>query len=289
MFSGIIRHSRGMATAITVLTAAAILPGGTAAADPSQDDKFFGLLGQKNIPPVENATSLIDTAHKVCSKLDGGMSVEDLVELIRNNGFNANPRSRLDPPDRITRTINLFITAAVQAYCPYDAGKIASIAGYSVTRSSDPAFRLTAYKHKVANAERDSDSVRLPDRDAHGLVLASLIGTAPSGEVPPSNPLPIPAQPPPAPQEVQPEPQQPPPPPRRVHPVPQQAPPQKAEPPPVAEPPPPAEPPPAAEPPPQAGPPATAPQPGGGADGGVPPPSPAPEPPKRPGFVQLAP
>ncbi|MGB6513724.1 MAG: DUF732 domain-containing protein, partial [Mycobacterium sp.] len=261
MFSGIIGHGSGMVSAIAVLTAAAILPGGTAAADPSQDDKFFALLGEKDIPAVDNATSLIDTAHKICSKLDDGMSVGDLVDLIRNNGYNANWRSRLDPPDRVTRTINRFITAAVQAYCPYDAGKIASIAAYPATRSSDPAYRVTAYTHKAVNSERDrrkspsplptvdapaapqetsgSDAVRLPllmdgnvfmarrdrgdrsDWDAHGLVLASLIGTAPSGEIAPTNPLPIPAKPPPAPQEVEPAPQQPPPPPRRVHPVPQ--------------------------------------------------------------------
>jgi hypothetical protein len=275
MFSGIIGHPRAMVAVIATLAAAALLPGGTATAD-SQDDKFFALLGQKDIPPVDNATSLIETGHKVCSKLDGGMSVEDLVELIRNNGFNANPRSRLDPPDRITRTINLFITAAVEAYCPYDKGKIASIAGYPATTSNDPTFRVTAYTHRGV--------------DARGPVLVSLNGPAPSGEVPPSNPLPIPAKPPPAPEEVQPAPQEPPPPPRRVHPVPQQAPPQQAPPqveqPPAAEPPPPAEPPPAAEPP------AAGPQPGGspgGGDSGGTPASPPPEPPKRPGFIQLAP
>ena len=155
MFSGIIRDGRAMVTAIAVLGAAAILPGGTATADPSQDDTFFALLGQKDIPPVENATSLIDTAHKVCSKLDGGMSVEDLVDLIRNNGFNADPRARLDPPDRVTRTINRFITAAVQAYCPYDKGKIASIASYPGTRSSAPTFRVTAYTRKAVDSGRD--------------------------------------------------------------------------------------------------------------------------------------
>ena len=224
MFSGPIRNARALVAALALLTGVAILPGGTAAGDPSQDDKFLTLLGYEDIPAIDNATSLIDTAHKVCSKLDGGMSVNDLVDLIRNNGYNANWRSRLDPPDRVTRTINRFITAAVQAYCPYDEGKIASIASYPGTRSSAPTFRVTAYTRKAVDSGRDRGN--RSDRDAHGLVLASLIGTAPSGEIPPTNPLPIPAKPPPAPQEVQPAPQQPPPPPRRVHPVPQQAPPQ---------------------------------------------------------------
>src|SRR5271170_246407 len=155
MFSGIARHARALVTATAVLTGAAILAGGTAAADPSQDDKFLALLFDQDIPPIDNATSLIATAHKACSELDGGMSVDELVDLIRNNGFNADWRSRLDPPDRVTRTINRFITAAVQAYCPYDEGKIASIAAYPATRSSDPAYRVTAYTHKAVNSERD--------------------------------------------------------------------------------------------------------------------------------------
>ena len=129
MSSGLIRHLPAAVASVAVL-GAALLPGGTAVADPGQDQKFFDLLGEKDIPPVDNANSLIETAHKACSKLDGGMSVGDLVELIRNNGFNENPLTRLNPPDRITRTINQFITASVQAYCPYDAGKIASIAAY---------------------------------------------------------------------------------------------------------------------------------------------------------------
>ena len=80
-----------MVAAVAVLSAAAVLPGDTAAADPGQDEKFFDLLGEKDIPAVDNANSLIETAHKVCSKLDGGMSVGDLVDLIRNNGYNENP------------------------------------------------------------------------------------------------------------------------------------------------------------------------------------------------------
>jgi len=164
MFSGIIGHGRGMVSAIAVLTAAAILPGGTAAADPSQDDKFFALLGEKDIPAVDNATSLIDTAHKVCSKLDGGMSVNDLVDLIRNNGYNANWRSRLDPPDRVTRTINRFITAAVQAYCPYDAGKIASIAAYPATGLRGPTTRFAAHTRNAVNPGTDRREPPSPRR-----------------------------------------------------------------------------------------------------------------------------
>jgi hypothetical protein len=253
MSSGLIRHLPAAVASVALLSAA-LLAGGTAAADPGQDQKFFDLLGEKDIPPVDNANSLIETAHKACSKLDGGMSVGDLVELIRNNGFNENPMTRLNPPDRITRTINQFIIASVQAYCPYDSGKIASIAAY----------------------------------DGRGVVvvLASVTEALPAGEIPPTKPLPMPPQPPPPPEQLAPAPQEPPPPPpRHVQQAPQRQ--QQVEPPPQEAPP--QESPPQAEQP-QA--PAPAPEPGGGngGNGGAPAPeSPAPAPPAPPGHIRLAP
>jgi Protein of unknown function (DUF732) len=250
MSSGLIRHLPATVAAVALFSAA-LLPGGTAAAD-SQDDKFFELLGEKDIPAIDNATSLIETGHKVCSKLDGGMSVNDLVELIRNNGFNENPMARLYPQDRITTTIDRFITAAVQAYCPYDAGNIASIAAYDGRRSPGAV-----------------------------VVLASLTQALPAGEIPPTKPLPVPAQPPPSPEELAPAPQQPPPP-RHVQQTPQRQ--QQVEPPPQE--PPPQEPPPQAEQP-QA--PAPAPEPGGGNGGAPAPDGPSPARPAPPGHIRLAP
>ena len=279
MFSGIIRRLPAAVTAV-VLISAAVLPGHTAAADPDQDQKFFDLLGQKEIPPVDNANSLIETAHKACSKLDGGMSVGDLVDLIRNNGYNENPLTRLNPADRITRTINQFIIASVEAYCPYDRGKIASIASYRTTPSGEPTYRVTEYAHDAASSR--------------GLRLASLVGTVPAGEIPPTKPLPVPAAPPP-PEVLAPAPQQPPPPPRhvqqapqrqqQVEPPPPEAPPQEA--PPQAPAPAPAPDAPAPAPAPEA--PAPAPAPGGGNGGAPAPDSPSPAPPAPPGHIRLAP
>jgi hypothetical protein len=254
MFSGIIRQLPTAVTAVALLVSAAVLPGHTAAADPDQDQKFFDLLGQKEIPPVDNANSLIETAHKACSKLDSGMSVGDLVDLIRNNGYNENPLTRLNPADRITRTINQFIIASVEAYCPYDRGKIASIAAYHPSGSSGVM-----------------------------IVLASETEPLPAGEIPPTKPLPVPAAPPPPPEELAPAPQQPPPPPRHVQQAPQRQ--QQVEPAPQ-EPAPPAEQPPQAEQP-QA--PAPAPEPGGGNGGPPAPESPSPVPPAPPGHIRLAP
>jgi Protein of unknown function (DUF732) len=281
MFSGIIRQLPAAVTAVVLLTSAAVLPGHTAAANPDQDQKFFDLLDQKEIPPVDNANSLIETAHKACSRLDGGMSVGELVDLIRNNGYNENPLTRLNPPAQITRTINQFIIASVEAYCPYDRGKIASIAAYRATPSGEPVYRVTAYAHNAVRSGR--------------LILASIIGTVPVGDIAPTKPLPVPAAPPPPPQELPPAPEGPPPPPRHVPVVPKQAPPKQAEPPPEAPPPeapPPEAPPPEAEPPPQAAPSAPAapaPTPGGSAGGGNAPASPTPDQPSPPGHIRLAP
>ena len=260
MFSGAIRHFPAAMVAVALVATSAILPGRTAFADPDQDQKFFDLLGQKEIPPVDNANSLITSARHACEKLDSGMPVGDLVELVRNNGFAENPLTRLQPQDRITRTIDQFISAAVEAYCPYNKGKIASIAGY---RSARPRIELVSLTQPIH-----------------------------SGEINPTKPLPVPVQQPaPVPQEIQPVPQEPPPPPRRVPPPPKQSPPPPQEPPPPAEAP--------NEGPPDAGPPAPA-SPGGGGGGGTggsggatgggsaPAPQ-TPDAPAPPGHIRLAP
>jgi hypothetical protein len=289
MFTGTTRHGGVLITAIVVLTGAAILQGGAATADPDQDQKFLTLLADNDIPALDNTDGLIETANKACGKLDGGMPVGDLVELMRNNGFAANPLTRLYPQGRVTRTIDRFITAAVQAYCPYNQSKIASIMPAPATGSGEPARPGAAYTHNAVNMHVVHDGVLLASRyrsenDGHGTVFASVIEPIPLGEIQPSNPLPPPAAPPPPPQQVQRVPEQAPPAPRQVPPAPRhpQPPPQQVEPPPqeagpapqeagpapqqVEPPPPPVEPPP---PPPE--------------------PSPPPAPPHAPGFVRLAP
>jgi hypothetical protein len=252
MFSVVIRRLLYSAIAVALVAAVAFSPSGMAVADPGQDQKFFDLLNQQDIPPVDNDNSLIDVAKKTCSRLDEGMPVGDLVELIRNNGFNENPLTRLQNQGRITRTIDRFIKASVEAYCPNNRGKIASIAAYH--------GRL--------------DGSRL-------VVLASFVEPLPAGDILPTKPLPVPAQQPqPVPQEIEPQPQQPAPPPaRRVQPAPPQAPAQQPEPPP------------AEAPAPGPGPPAEAPAPapGGGSPGGDAPASPTPDQPAPPGHIRLAP
>ncbi|MGO8849840.1 DUF732 domain-containing protein [Mycobacterium sp.] len=329
MFTGITTHAGALAGAIVVLTGAAILRGGAAAADPNQDDQFLALLDEEDIPALSGVPSLIDTAHKVCRTLDGGMPVDGLVDVMVNDAYSIDPTERLYPPGRLARTEARFITAAVEAYCPYDQGKIASIMANPAPGSNEPTQRVAAYTHNAVNSGSDlrepppardminlraawqeptgTGAVRLPhlmdgvfvagrcgddrsDCDAHGTVLASLIGAVPSGEITPP-PIPAPRPPtaqtltPPRPIAAPPRPKQPPPPPKQPPPPPQQPPP----------------------PPQQAEPPAVGPQPGGaagsgggggtggnggggiGGNGGGGPAEPSPTPPMPPGFVRLAP
>jgi Protein of unknown function (DUF732) len=129
MFTGTTTHVGSLVTAIVVLTGAAILRGGTAAADSNQDDQFLALLNQEGIPAESGVPSLIDTAHKICRALDAGTPVDAVVDRMMNNSYGIDQLDRVNGAlrGRIARTEARFIIAAVGAYCPYDQGKIASI------------------------------------------------------------------------------------------------------------------------------------------------------------------
>ena len=208
----------------------------------------------------------------------------------------------------------------MEAYCPYDQSKLASIMANPAPASNESTHRVAPYMHNAVNSGSDLrepppaldminmsaawqqatgiGAVRLPqlmdggvfasgryggnrsDCDAHGPALASLIGAVPPGEVTQPDPPQIPAPPPPAAQIQTPHRPMAPPPPKQPPPPPQQV-----------------------------EPPAVGPQPGdaagsggggstggggngsgstgGNGDGGPAKPSPAPSMP--PGFVRLAP
>ena len=288
MFTGNTTHAGSLVTAMVVLTGAAILRGGAAAADPNQDDQFLALLNQEGIPAESGVPNLIDTAHKVCRALDAGTPADAVVNSLVNFAYNDTPTDR----GRLARTEALFVTAAVGAYCPYDQGKLASIMANPVPGWNEPTHRVAAYTHHAVNSGSDlrepppvRDVIDLPaawqeptgaggvrpphlmdggvfvagrcgddrlDCDAHGTVLASLLGALP-GALPPPNPPQIPAPPPtpqrltpPQPIAAPPPPQQPPPPPEQPPPPPEQPPPppQQPPPPPQQPPPPPEQPPP---------------------------------------------
>ncbi|KAA1244887.1 DUF732 domain-containing protein, partial [Mycobacterium simiae] len=185
MFTGIAHHMGTLVSAITVLTGAAILSGGAAAADPNQDEQFLALLESKEIPALANVPSVIETAHKICHKLDGGAPLHELVEAMRDTAFNIDSSARLYAPARVTTTIHRFITAAVEAYCPHHQGDVATITAYRVRASNEhllPAFPLTAVNS---------------GRDPVGHVRVSLMGEVSAGDTVPADPSPILVPPPP--------------------------------------------------------------------------------------------
>jgi hypothetical protein len=327
MFTGITTHAGSLVTAIVVLTGAAILRGGAAAADPNQDDQFLALLNQEGIPALSGVPDLIATAHDACRALDAGDSASTVVDALTNFASRNDPSQDIG---RYHRTEVRFLRAAVGAYCPYDQGKIASIMANPVPGSNEPTHRVAGYTHNAVNSGSDireppgRHMIDLPaawqepmgigavwlshlmhggvfvagrygddrsDYDAHGTVFASLIGAMPGG-VPPPNPPQIPAPPPPTGQTLTPPlPIAAPPPPKQlpqqVEPLPQQV-----EPPPQQPPPPPqqVEPPPQQPPPPpqQVEPPPQQPPPPP-QQPPPPPQQPSPTPHGPPGFVRLAP
>lgn len=145
-------HVSALVTAFVVLTGVVMLPHDSAAADPNPDDQFVALLDQKQIPALENVPSLIATAHRICRQLDGGMPVDGVVDDMKQRAFNANSGGGPYPPDRVMRTVARFISAAVEAYCPNNQAKIASISAMAnpVPGSQDPTQRGTAHTRYAA-------------------------------------------------------------------------------------------------------------------------------------------
>jgi hypothetical protein len=198
-----------------VLSGAAILRGGAAAADPNQDDRFLALLDQQGIPALRGVPSLIETGHDVCRTLDAGMPAAGLVDAMVNNAFGIDPSERDFDPGRLARTEARFIIAAVGAYCPYDRGKIASLrtnpagwdkSAHRVTRTavnSRNDLRMTPLVEPTGEID-DPNPPQLPapPPQAAQIQTPRLPIAAPSA----------PKRPPPAPQQVKPPPQQPPPP-----------------------------------------------------------------------------
>lgn len=282
--------------AITAL-AAAMLPCGAAAADPNQDDQFLAVLQEKQIPAMENISTVVAAGHTVCRKLDDGIPAHTVLDGLDNDAFGMNPALR-EQSDRLAATMSRFIAAAVEVYCPGDQGKIASLA--AARTSTAPAGRFVAAHHRLRTG-------------TGGAVLGSPADTIATGDA--SQPKPPKIPPPKAPKAkiprspgtaTKPPPQQKPPPPPK-QPPPPQAPPEQLPPPPPPEqilPPPPQQPPP---------PPQNLPAPGGppsgsatdssgsengggdnggagggGSDNGTPA-EPPPAQPRAPGMIQLVP
>lgn len=120
--TGITSLAGALVTASVVLTAA-IICAGAAGADPSQQDQFVALLEQEEIPPVDNVPALVARAHQICGELDGGTSVETVVNDEMNSAFGDNPVLHLYTA-RVRKTAVRFITASVDVYCPSHQGQL---------------------------------------------------------------------------------------------------------------------------------------------------------------------
>lgn len=187
MFTGIASHAGALGAALVVLIGAAILHDGPAAADPNQDDRFLALLEKKEIPAVANVPRVIDAAHKVCRKLDGGMPVNDIVDGLRNDAYNIDPVMRLYPV-RLTTTMTRFISAAVEIYCPNHHSKMAFAMANFEPGSNEPTHRVAASTRSAVNSGSDlrasvSDmTIMSPGwREPTGAMLASVLGAVRAG------------------------------------------------------------------------------------------------------------
>jgi hypothetical protein len=109
---------------VAVVLTAGIICAGAAGADPSQQqDQFLALLEQEQIPAIDNVPGLVARAHEICGQLNGGGSVQNVLDDEMNSAFGDNPRLHLYP-DRVRRTAVRFITASVDVYCPSHQGEL---------------------------------------------------------------------------------------------------------------------------------------------------------------------
>jgi Protein of unknown function (DUF732) len=108
---------------VSVVLTAAIICAGAASADPSQQDQFLALLQQEQIPAIDNVPGLIARAHEICGELDGGGSVETVVNDEMNSAYGDNPGLHFYP-GRVRKTAVRFVTASVDVYCPSHQGQL---------------------------------------------------------------------------------------------------------------------------------------------------------------------
>ena len=114
--TGITSLADALVSASVVLTAA-IICAGAAGADPSQQDQFVALLEQDQIPLIDNLPALVARAHQICGELDGGTSVETVVNEEMNGMFEENPAYH-QVSDRVRKTAVRFIAVSADVYCP---------------------------------------------------------------------------------------------------------------------------------------------------------------------------
>ena len=135
MRTGITSLADALVSASVLLTAA-IICAGAASADPSQQDQFVALLEQDQIPPIDDLPALVARAHQICGELDGGASIETVVNEQMNAVFEENPAYH-QISNRVRRTAIRFIAVSADVYCPSHLrdpleGDLGSDVGFSI-------------------------------------------------------------------------------------------------------------------------------------------------------------
>jgi hypothetical protein len=133
--TGITSLADALVSASVVLTAA-IICAGAASADPSQQDQFVALLEQDQIPLIDDLPALVARAHQICGELDGGASIETVVNEQMNAVFEESPAYH-QISNRVRRTAIRFIAVSADVYCPSHLrdpleGDLGSDVGFSI-------------------------------------------------------------------------------------------------------------------------------------------------------------
>jgi hypothetical protein len=134
--TGITSLADALVSASVVLTAA-IICAGAASADPSQQDQqFLALLEQDQIRAIDNVPALVARAHQICDELNGGASIETVVNEQMNAMFEENPAYH-QISNRVKRTAIRFIAVSAEVYCPSHLrdpleGDLGSDVGFSI-------------------------------------------------------------------------------------------------------------------------------------------------------------
>ena len=142
MFTGLTPHAGYSVTAFLVLTGTAILGGGAASADSSQDDQFLALLDQQGIPALSGVPDLIKTAHDVCGELNSGVPTDTVVAEFEDYANSVTPGR---DPGRVHRSAIRFVSASAGAYCPNHQ------VGFTKRHESTHGVQLASFVEGVTN------------------------------------------------------------------------------------------------------------------------------------------
>lgn len=142
MFTGTSTHASYPVAAFVALTGAAMLGGGAASADSSQDDQFLALLNQQGIPALSGIPDLIKTAHEVCGQLSSGVPASTVVSEFEDFANSVTPGR---DPGRVHRSAIRFVTASAGAYCPNQQ------VGFTKRNGSTYRVKLTSFVEGATN------------------------------------------------------------------------------------------------------------------------------------------